>query len=128
MAAKWINQLDMHYPHLGQKARLLNQQDNFTMKHNPADVKRRDEAKARSRKLDNAADERRRDTSSSSSSSTSHGSSLQEQLSLEGDNTRPRRQDVTIENSAMVKLSDKVRDSRTETTSDDSDVMSSEFH
>ncbi len=134
MAAKWMNQLDVHYPHLGQRARLLNEQDNFTMKHNPAEVKLHDEARARARKLINAADERRRETSSSSSSSssssTSHRSSLQEQHpSREGDTRKPRRQDVTIENSAMVKVSaDKIRDSRTETTSDDSDVMSSEIH
>lgn len=51
MAAKWLNQLDVHYPHLADKARAMNQRDKFHMKYNPELVKRRDEAKERFKKM-----------------------------------------------------------------------------
>ena len=51
MAAKWMNQLDIHYPHLAERARYLNKRDKFVMKYDPEVVKRRDAAKASFRSL-----------------------------------------------------------------------------
>jgi hypothetical protein len=47
MAAKWVNQLDIHHPELADKARAFNKRDRYVMKYNPEVVKRRDDAKAR---------------------------------------------------------------------------------
>jgi hypothetical protein len=46
MAAKWVNQLDIHHPELADKARYFNKRDQYVMKYNPEVVKRRDDAKA----------------------------------------------------------------------------------
>ena len=47
MAAKWMNQLDQHYPQLGDKARALNKRDDYKMRYDPVQVKKRDDAKAK---------------------------------------------------------------------------------
>jgi len=45
LAAKWINQLQIHYPQLAQLARDSNIKDGFVMKYNPEVVRQRDEHK-----------------------------------------------------------------------------------
>ena len=45
MAAKWLCQLDVHYPELGRRARELNHRDHFVMKYDPEEVRRNDERK-----------------------------------------------------------------------------------
>jgi hypothetical protein len=117
MAAKWMNQLDVHHPELGVKARMLNERDNFVMKHDPVLVKRRDEAKKRyNNHLKQAAIKGNVQSSVTSDSSFEHNHMLQQ------------HRDVTIENPSFVSLPSKTPDSRTETTSEDSDFMSGEFH
>ena len=87
MAAKWMNQLDVHYPELGNKARMLNRRDNFVMRHDPVVVKRRDDAKARSNAISSSNQrdlmtESNRDAHSSvtsDSSSSEHDNAQQQQ-------------------------------------------------
>jgi histone arginine demethylase JMJD6 len=43
MAWKWLNRLDEVYPELANRARMLNQRDNFRMKYDPVEIKRREE-------------------------------------------------------------------------------------
>ena len=35
MASKWLSRLEKHYPHLAERARELNREDNFNMKYDP---------------------------------------------------------------------------------------------
>jgi len=50
MAWKWLCQLDKEYPHLAERARHLNERDNFRMKYDPGEIKRR-ETEERMRKM-----------------------------------------------------------------------------
>jgi hypothetical protein len=96
---------------------MLNERDNFVMKHDPVLVKRRDEAKKRyNNHLKQAAIKGNVQSSVTSDSSFEHNHMLQQ------------HRDVTIENPSFVSLPSKTPDSRTETTSEDSDFMSGEFH
>jgi len=51
MAWKWLCQLDEHYPHLAERARQMNRRDNFRMKYDPAEIKRRETEEERRRKI-----------------------------------------------------------------------------
>ena len=137
MAAKWMNQLDIHFPELGEKARMLNRRDKFIMKHDPAVVKRRDEAKARSKESKQQQQQQQqqeagggshRDAHSSvtSDSSSDHNNNMQQERVRQ---IHPPQRNVTIENPSFVGMPPrKAPDCRTESTSDDSDFMSGEFH
>ena len=50
MAWKWLCQLDVHYPHLAERARQMNEADGFRMKYDPEEIKRREE-RDRQRKM-----------------------------------------------------------------------------
>lgn len=50
MAWKWLHQLDVHYPHLAETARRLNKRDNFVMKYDPVEVRRREKEEDRKRR------------------------------------------------------------------------------
>ena len=118
MAAKWMNQLEEHYPELAEKASLLNQRDNFVMRYDPALIKRQDDAKKARTKRDSLKssgdDYRRRNKPSESSSDEISPSS-----------SSSTRRDVRIENPSFVGMP-KICDSQTETTSEESDLMSGE--
>jgi len=51
LAWKWLGQLDEHYPHLAERARKMNERDNFVMKYDPEVMKRRAEAERRRKKM-----------------------------------------------------------------------------
>jgi len=56
MAWKWLCQLEMKYPNLASRAKAMNARDEYVMKYDPVEVKRREkEEKKRRRK-----EERRR--------------------------------------------------------------------
>jgi len=42
MAYKWLCQLDIHYPHLAHRARTLNERDDFIMKYDPDNIRKRE--------------------------------------------------------------------------------------
>jgi histone arginine demethylase JMJD6 len=42
MAWKWLQQLDLKYPHLAERARHLNERDHFRMKYDPEILRKRD--------------------------------------------------------------------------------------
>jgi len=50
MAWKWLCQLDERYPELAERARMLNKRDNFRMKYDPEEIRRREREEKR-RKL-----------------------------------------------------------------------------
>jgi histone arginine demethylase JMJD6 len=52
MAVKWLNQLDVHYPHLAKVARDMNDRDGFVHKYNPETIRQRDVAKKRFRETE----------------------------------------------------------------------------
>jgi histone arginine demethylase JMJD6 len=51
LAWKWLCQLEKHYPELAAKAVAMNKRDNFVMKYDPVEVKKRREEQERRRKM-----------------------------------------------------------------------------
>jgi len=51
MASKWLNALEVSYPSLAERAKLMNRRDNFIMKYNPEEMKRKDERAKREKYL-----------------------------------------------------------------------------
>lgn len=45
MASKWLNALEISYPSLAERAKYLNRRDNYTLKYDPEELKRKDKAK-----------------------------------------------------------------------------------
>lgn len=47
MAYKWLMQLETHYPHLAARAKAMNRKDNFVMKYDPVEIRKREKEAAR---------------------------------------------------------------------------------
>lgn len=47
LAWKWLCQLEQHYPDLAERARKMNERDNFVMKYDPEVMKRAEEERRR---------------------------------------------------------------------------------
>ena len=132
MAAKWMNQLDQHYPQLGDKARALNKRDDYKMRYDPVQVKKRDDAKAKFKQTESKkeghdrrdiqAQERMLEQQFRNSELLSDDDSGLVKERLSKHQNKPRRDDmeiITIEkdSSFFTMKQEKHHDSKTETTS-----------